>query len=40
MMLKMNIKGEVEEGLLLINWNKLNNNPSEEKVKWLFLKDV
>ena len=40
MMLKMNTEGEVEEGLLLIDWNKLNGNPSEEKVGWSFLKDV
>ena len=44
-MLKINIEGEVEVGgkeveLLLIDQNKLSNNPSEEKVKWLFLKDV
>ena len=40
MMLKMNIEGEVEEGLLLIDWNKLNDNFSKEKVRWSFLKDI
>ena len=39
-MLKINIESEVKEGLLLIDWNKLNNNLSKEKVRWLFLKDV
>ena len=45
-MLKINIEsevevgGEVEERLPLINQNKLSDNPSEEKVRWLFLKDV
>jgi hypothetical protein len=34
LMLEMNAKGEVEEGqLLLINWNRLNDNASEEKVR-------
>jgi hypothetical protein len=40
MMLKMNIEGEVEVGLPPIDWNKLSDNPSEEKVGWSFLKDV
>ena len=45
-MLKINIEsevevgGKVEERLPLINQNKLSDNPSEEKVRWLFLKDV
>jgi hypothetical protein len=40
MMLKMNTEGEVEAGLPPIDWNKLSDNPSEEKVGWSFLKDV
>jgi hypothetical protein len=41
LMLKMNAEGEVEEGQLPpISWDKLNDNASEEKVGWLFLKDV
>ena len=33
MMLKMNVEGEVEEGqLLLIDWDRLNDNASKEKV--------
>jgi hypothetical protein len=40
MMLKMNTEGEVEGQLLPIDWNKLSDNPSEEKVGWSFLKDV
>ena len=39
-MLEMNAEGEVEEGLPLIDWEKLSDNPSEEKVGWSFLKDV
>ena len=41
MMLKMNAEGEVEEGQLPpIDWDRLNDNASEEKVGWSFLKDV
>ena len=41
----MNIEGEVEVGgeevgLLPIDQNKLSDNPSKEKVRQLFLKDV
>ena len=39
-MLRMNAEGEVEEGQLpLIDWERLNDNASKEKVGWLFLKD-
>ena len=41
MMLKMNAEGEVEEGQLPpIDWERLSNNPGEEKVRWSFLKDI
>ena len=41
MMLKMNAEGEVEEGQLPpIDWDRLNDNASKEKVGWSFLKDV
>jgi hypothetical protein len=40
MMLKMNAEGEVEEQLPPIDWERLSDNPSEEKVGWSFLKDV
>jgi hypothetical protein len=41
LMLEMNAEGEVEEGQLPpIDWNRLNNNASEEKVGWSFFKDV
>ena len=40
-MLEMNVEGEVKEGQLpLIDQERLSNNPSEEKVRQLFLKDV
>jgi hypothetical protein len=35
MMLEMNVEGEVKEGQLsLIDWERLNDNASEEKVVW------
>jgi len=40
MMLKMNVEGEVEGQLPPIDWERLSDNPSEEKVGWSFLKDV
>jgi RecQ family ATP-dependent DNA helicase len=40
MMLEMNAEGEVEEGLPPIDWERLSDIPSEEKVGWSFLKDV
>src|SRR5277367_6555500 len=39
MMLEMNAEGEVE-GLPPIDWERLSDNPSEEKVGWSFLKDI
>src|SRR5271170_4324576 len=40
LMLRMNAEGEVEEGQLPpIDWERLNDNASEEKVGWSFLKD-
>lgn len=34
LMIKMNIEGEVKEGQLLpIDWERLNDNASEEKVR-------
>ena len=41
LMIKMNVEGEVEEGQLpRIDWGRLNDNASKEKVGWSFLKDV
>jgi hypothetical protein len=41
LMLEMNAEGKVEEGQLPpIDWNRLNDNASEEKVRWSFFKDV
>ena len=39
MMLEMNAEGEVE-GLLPIDWERLSDIPSEERIGWSFLKDV
>ena len=41
LMLEMNAEGEVEgKQLPLIDWERLSDNASEEKVGWLFLKDI
>ena len=41
LMLEMNAEGEVEgRQLPPIDWERLSDNASEEKVGWLFLKDV
>jgi len=40
MMLEINAEGEVEAGLPPIDWERLSDNPSEEKVGWSFLKDI
>jgi hypothetical protein len=41
LMLEMNAEGEVKgRQLLSIDWERLNDNASEEKVGWSILKDV
>jgi hypothetical protein len=41
LMLKMNVEGEVEAGKLPpIDWERLSDNASEERIGWSFLKDI
>jgi hypothetical protein len=41
LILEMNVEGEVEgRQLPPIDWERLNDNASEEKVGWSFLKDI
>jgi hypothetical protein len=41
LMLEMDTEGAVRAGQLPpINWDRLQDNVSEEKVGWLFLKDI
>ena len=39
MMLEMNAEGEVE-GSPPIDWERLSDIPSEERIGWSFLKDI